>query len=151
MDDDSVLRASEAFLDATFGDGAGKKHTAYLEYIQSPGLREALHRYHAREADTAHLTLVENYLIGMCVLFAQRSWEPGCMFAKTLRHLGVSREKILEAVARMEMWVGGIPAAEATAHVQRALRDFDEQGAGALKAWFPERAPRAPGKEPKGG
>ncbi len=149
MEDEVVLRESEAFLDATFGEGAGRKHTEYLRYIQNDALRETLHRYHALEADTARLSLEENYLLGMCVLCATRSWGPACMFAKTLRHLEVPREKILEAVARLAMWVGGIPAAEATAHVQKALREFDERGSASLEAWFPDRTPR--GSEVRGG
>jgi hypothetical protein len=140
--DESVLRDSEAFLDAAFGEGAGKKHSEYLRRIQNDGLRETIHRYHALEANTEQLSLEENYLIGMCVLCVTKSWGPACMFAKTLRHLGVGREKILEAVARLSMWIGGIPAAEASAHVQKALREWDERGAASLEAWFPstERA-----------
>jgi hypothetical protein len=144
MDDEVVLgeweAESEAYLDATFGEGAGKKHSQYLRYVENDSLREMLHRYHALEADTTHLSLEENYLLGMCVLCAARSWGPAGMFAKTLRHLGVSKEKILEAVARMAMWIGGIPAAEAAGHVQKALREFDEKGLGSMQAWFPEPA-----------
>jgi hypothetical protein len=145
MDDEAALRLSEAFLDATFGEGAGRKHTEYLRYIQNDALRETLHRYHALEADTARLSLEENYLIGMCVLCVTKSWGPACMFAKTLRHLGVEREKILEATARLTMWIGGIPAAEATAHVQKALREFDEKGVGSMGDWFPDGARRTSG------
>jgi hypothetical protein len=139
MEDESILRASEAFLDRVFGEGHGRRHSDYLRYIQNEPLRQTLHRYHALEANTDELSLEENYLIGMCVLLAGRSFGPAAMFAKTLRHLGVGRAKILEAVGRMAMWIGGIPAAEATAHVQKALREWDEHGSASLDAWFPDR------------
>jgi hypothetical protein len=149
MEDEAVLRESVAFLDATFGEGAGKKHAEYLRFIENDGLRETLHRYHALEGDTTHLSLEENYLVGMCVLCATKSWGPATMFAKTLRHLGVPREKILEALGRMSMWIGGVPAAEATGHVQKALREWDEKGLASMGAWFPDGAKGA--KDGRGG
>jgi alkylhydroperoxidase/carboxymuconolactone decarboxylase family protein YurZ len=138
MDHEEWLRDSETFVDSVFGDGQGEKHTEYLRFIENDALREMIHRYHAIESDTTHLSLAENYLIGMSVLCALKSWGPVAMFAKTLRHLGVTEAKILEATARLSMWIGGIPAAEATAHVQRALREYREKGAASLQAWFPE-------------
>jgi len=140
MEDDSVLRASEGFVDEVFGEGKGKQHSDYLAYLENDALRDMIHRYHALESDTSHVSLEENYLIGMCVLCANQRYGPAQMFAKTLRHLGTSREKILEAVARLAMWIGGIPAAEAAAHIQKALREYDEKGAASLDAWFPDRA-----------
>jgi alkylhydroperoxidase/carboxymuconolactone decarboxylase family protein YurZ len=140
MGDDAVLRESEGYVDSLFGEGQGKKHSQFLGGIENDALRETIHRYHALEADTTHLSLEENYLLGMCVLCVTKTWGPAAMFAKTLRHIGVPREKILEAVGRLAMWIGGIQAAEATAHVQKALREFDEKGAESLAAWFPERA-----------
>lgn len=136
-DDESVRRASEAFVDGVFGEGKGKRHSDYLAYLENDALREMIHRYHALESDTSALSLEENYLVGMCVLCATKSYGPAAMFAKTLRHLGTSKEKILEATARLAMWIGGIPAAEAAAHIQKALREYEEKGAASLDAWFP--------------
>ena len=102
-------------------------------------LREAMHRCHVLEADTSWLSVEENYLLGMVVLCATRSYGPAAMFAKTLRHRGTPREKIVEATARLTMWIGPIAAAEASALIQRALRDYDERGMGSLEAWFPPR------------
>jgi alkylhydroperoxidase/carboxymuconolactone decarboxylase family protein YurZ len=138
MDDPAVLRESEAFIDSVFGDGAGEKHSAYLAFLENDHLRDTIHRYHALEADKSRLSLEENYLLGMCVLCATKTFGPAAMFAKTLRHLGTPREKILEAIARLAMWIGGIPAAEASAHIQRALDEYDAKGQASLGAWFPE-------------
>ena len=135
---DEVKRRGEAYLDGLFGEGAGAKHSAFLDRLPSPPLRDALHRYHALEADTEHLSVADNYLLGMCVLCATRSFGPAAMFAKTLLHLGVPRERIFAAVGRLEMWIGGVPAAEAAGHVARAVREYDEEGLGSMKAWFPE-------------
>lgn len=131
--------ASKAYLDRVFGEGAGDRHTRFLDRLENRALRDVLHGYHVMEADEQHLSIEENYLLGMCVLLATRSYGPAAMFAKTLRHRGVAREKILEAVARMSMWIGGVPAAEAAGHVQRALREWDESGLASMVAWFPER------------
>lgn len=134
---DFVL-ATEAYLDPLFGAGAGERHGRFLDRISDEGLRELVHRYHALEADTRHLSLEENYLIGMCVLCAGRSFGTAAMFAKTLLHLQVPREKILAAVARLAMWTGGLPAVEATFAIQKAIREYEEQGVASLAAWFPE-------------
>jgi hypothetical protein len=94
MGDDTHAR-SERYLDEVFGEGAGRKHAAFIDRLASPVLRETLHQYHVIEADTRWLSLEENYLIGMSVLCAQRAYAPASMFAKTLVHLGVAPEKIL--------------------------------------------------------
>jgi hypothetical protein len=130
------------YVDGIFGCGTGERHVAFLEGIQNDALREAVHRCHAMEADTSRLSLEENYLLGMCVLAAQRSYGTAAMFAKVLLHLGTPREKILEAIGRLSMWVGPLPCAEASLVVQRALGHYDEEGFASLAAWFPgaERA-----------
>ncbi|NUP08236.1 MAG: hypothetical protein HOW73_19475 [Polyangiaceae bacterium] len=140
MDDDLIQR-SERYLDGLFGEGAGEKHTRFVDRLKNPAMRETLHRYHVMESDTTHLSVEENYLIGMTVLFATRAYAPACMFAKTLLHLGVSKDKLLEAAARLSMWVGGVPAAEASAHLQRAIREFEKDGLGSMEAWFPKGEP----------
>ncbi len=135
--DDSLHERSERYLDGLFGAGAGRRHAAFVDRLASPALRETLHTYHVLEADTRWLSVEENYLLGMVVLCAQRAYAPAAMFAKTLMHLGVAREKITEATARLTMWVGGIPAAEAAAHVQKAIREYEKDGFASLAAWFP--------------
>ena len=132
---------SERYLDELFGPGAGARHTAFLDRIEHPALRDALHGYHVLESDTRYLSIADNYLLGMTVLCAQRAWVPAAMFAKTLLHLGEPRGKLLEAIARLSMWIGGIPAAEAAAHIQKAIADYEQRGAASLEAWFPQRAP----------
>ena len=139
MSDDERSR-SERYLDELFGPGAGACHSAFLDRLPPP-LRDMLHGYHVLESDTRHLSIAENYLLGMTVLCAQRSWGPAAMFAKTLVHLGVPRAKLLEAIARLAMWVGGITAAEAASHIQRALAEYDQHGPASLDAWFPKVAP----------
>lgn len=138
MTDDAHLRATVDYLDRLFGPGMGAKHARFLDRIENRALRDVLHGYHAMEGDAEHLSVEENYLLGMCVLLAMHHYAPATMFAKTLRHLGVPKEKILEAVARMSMWIGGVPAADAAAHVQKALREWDEKGLESMKAWFPD-------------
>src|SRR5262245_39742912 len=138
--EDELVRRSEAYVDTLFGAGTGQRHTQFLEHLENQALRETLHRYHLLEADTTHLSVEENYLIGMAVLCATRSYSTAAMFAKTLLHLGVTKEKLLEAVARLSMWIGGVPAAEAAAHIQRAIRDYEQRGRDSLEVWFP--APR---------
>lgn len=133
----AVRVRSEAYLDDLFGDGAGARHAAFVDRLAHPVLRDTLHRYHVLEADETHLSIDDNYLIGMAVLCAQRSFGPAAMFAKTLRHRGVPAARILEVCARLAMWVGGLAAAEAAAHIQKALRDYDQLGLEALAAWFP--------------
>jgi hypothetical protein len=132
------VQATQKHLDAMFGEGAGEKHGRFLDLIVNDSLREMIHRYHAVEADTERLSLEENYLIGMCVLCALRSYGAAAMFAKTLLHLDVPKEKILEAVARLGMWIGGLAAVEATFAIQKAVREYEELGFAALAAWFPE-------------
>ena len=69
--------------------------------------------------------------------------EPGRhLFAKTLLHLGVSPEKLLESVARLAMWVGGLPAADASFAIQKAIREYQQEGLGSLAVWFPEKRTR---------
>jgi hypothetical protein len=135
---DDERNASEVYLDRIFGDGAGAKHSRFLGHLESPALRDVLHGYHLLESDETHLSIEENYLLGMVVLLATKNFAPAAMFAKTLRHRGVAREKILEATTRLSMWIGGIAAAEAAVHVQRALREWDERGLDSMKGWFPE-------------
>lgn len=137
-DDPELLARSQRYLDELFGPGAGEKHTRFLRSIDNDALRAELHRYHVIESRQQELSVEENYLIGLCVLCAVRSYGPAGMFAKTLLHRGVRKEKILEAVARLAMWIGGIPAAEAAAHVQKAIADFEARGVASLAAWFPD-------------
>jgi len=87
---------SERYLDELFGPGAGARHSAFLDRIEHPALRDALHGYHVLESDTRHLSIADNYLLGMTVLCAQRAWVPAAMFAKTLLHLGRSEEHTSE-------------------------------------------------------
>jgi alkylhydroperoxidase/carboxymuconolactone decarboxylase family protein YurZ len=132
------IRETEAYVESIFGAGTGEAHVRFLERIQNPALREMIHRYHALEADTSHLSLRENYLIGMCVLCSQRDYVAASLFAKTLLHLGVSKETLLESVARLAMWVGGLPAADASFAIQKAIREYEQEGLGSLAVWFPE-------------
>src|SRR5882724_4570896 len=120
---------SEHYLDELFGAGAGARLSAFIDRLAHPALRDALHGYHVLESDTRYLSVAENYLLGMTVLCAQRNYGPAAMFAKTLLHLGEPRDKLLEAIARLAMWVGGIAAAEAAAHIQKAIADYDQRGA----------------------
>jgi hypothetical protein len=125
------------YVDGVFGPGTGERHVAFLEQIQNIALRDVVHRCHAMEADTAFVSLEENYLLGMCVLAALRSYGTAAMFAKVLLHLGTRREKILEAIGRLSMWVGALPSAEATLVVQKAIQQYEEEGFASLDAWFP--------------
>ncbi|HEY4241840.1 MAG TPA: hypothetical protein VGM88_18595 [Kofleriaceae bacterium] len=129
---------SKDYLDKLFGAGAGDAHTKFVDRLAHPALRETLHRYHELESDETNLSIEENYLIGMSVLLAQRNFAPAAMFAKTLRHLGVPAAKLVEVTARLEMWIGGIAAAEAAAHVQKAIKEYDEQGLASMAGWFPK-------------
>ena len=128
---------SERYLDDLFGPGAGARHTAFIDRLEHPALRAALHGYHVLESDTRYLSVAENYLLGMTVLCAQRNYGPAAMFAKTLIHLGVPRAKLIEATARLAMWVGAIAAAEAAAHIQKAIGEYEQRGLASLEAWFP--------------
>jgi hypothetical protein len=132
-----IRAVSERYVDDLFGPGAGARHARFLDQIEDDDLREEIHRYHAIQADTSLLSLEEHYLLATCVLCATRAYGSAQMFAKTLRHLGVPRAKILAAVARLSMWIGGIPAVEASGQIRRALDDYDRQGPGSMAAWCP--------------
>jgi hypothetical protein len=135
------IRDTEAYVDAIFGPGSGEAHVRFLERIENEALREMIHRYHTLEADTSQLSLQENYLIGMCVLCSQRDYVAAALFAKTLLHLGASKQKLLEASARLSMWIGGLPAVDASFAIQKAIREYEQEGLGSLGVWFPkERA-----------
>ncbi len=136
--DDTLRKKSESYLDTIFDEGAGAKHSALLEKFASPSLRETLHGYHVMESNTEHVSIEENYLIGMCVLCASKNFTSAAMFAKTLCHLGVPSEKLFEAISRMSMWIGGVPAAEALGHIQKAVRHYERDGQASMAAWFPE-------------
>ncbi len=136
MDDDAV-ESTIQFVDSIFGAGTGKRHLVFLDKIENGALREAIYRYHALEADTTHLSLEENYLIGLCVLSVTKNHATAAMFAKVLLHLGTPKEKILEAIARLSMWIGGLPAAEVAFSIQRAIREYEAEGFASLGAWFP--------------
>jgi alkylhydroperoxidase/carboxymuconolactone decarboxylase family protein YurZ len=138
--DHDLKQRSERYLDGLFGAGAGARHSAFIDRLEHPALRDTLHGYHVLEADTRHLSVAENYLLGMVVLCAQRNFGPAAMFAKTLLHLGVSRDKLLAATARLAMWIGGIAAAEAAGHIQKAIGDYEQRGQASLDAWFPPAA-----------
>ena len=111
-----------------------------LEFIDGVTLREMIHRYHSLEANTSELTLPENYLIGMCVLLSQRDYTAASLFAKTLLQLGVRKEKLLEATARLAMWIGGLPTVDASFAIQKAIREYEKEGLGSLAVWFPPEA-----------
>lgn len=127
-----------AYVDRIFGPGMGARHVRFLERLENDALRDAIHAYHAIEGDTRWLSLEENYLLGTCVLCALREFDTACMFAKTLLHLGTPKQKILEAVARSAMWVGGLPAAHASLLVQRAIREYERSGLESMAVWFPQ-------------
>jgi alkylhydroperoxidase/carboxymuconolactone decarboxylase family protein YurZ len=131
------IAETEAYVESIFGPGTGEAHVRFLERIQNPALREMIHRYHTLEANTSELSLHENYLIGMCVLCAQRDYQAASLFAKTLLHLGMRKEKLLEACARLAMWVGGLPAADASFTIQKAIREYEREGLASLGVWFP--------------
>ena len=125
------------YLDEIFGAGMGARHLKFLERIENAPLREMMLRCHAMEADARLVSREENYLFGLVTLCALRSYGTAAMFAKTLRHLGTPRARVLEALARTAMWMGPIPATEATLRIQRALDEYDARGAASLEAWFP--------------
>jgi alkylhydroperoxidase/carboxymuconolactone decarboxylase family protein YurZ len=132
------VRDTEAYVDSIFGAGAGEAHVRFLDRIENDALREMIHRYHSVEADTCQLSLEENYLIGMCVLCSQRDYRAASLFAKTLLHLGVKREKLLEATGRLAMWCGGLAAVDASFAIQKAVREYEREGLASLQVWFPE-------------
>jgi hypothetical protein len=131
------IETTVRYVDGLFGPGTGERHLAFLSQIQNAALRDVVLRCHGMEGDTALLSLEENYLLGLCVLSALRSYGTAAMFAKVLLHLGTRRAKILEAMGRLSMWVGPLPAAEATQVVQRALDQYEAEGFASLEAWFP--------------
>jgi alkylhydroperoxidase/carboxymuconolactone decarboxylase family protein YurZ len=141
MMDKDLIDRSQAYVDRLIGEGAGLRHIAFLDRIQPEALREALHRCHLMEDEDTHLSVEENYLIGVAVLCATRCYAPASMFAKTLRHRGVPATKILEVIGRLAMWIGPVPAAEAAGHIQRALREYEDRGAASMDAWFPGARP----------
>ena len=134
------ITETEAYVESIFGPGTGEAHVEFLERIQNPALREMIHRYHTLEADTTELSLQENYLLGMCVLLSQRDYQAAGLFAKTLLHLGVRKQKLLEACARLAMWIGGLPAADASFTIQKAIREYERDGLASLGVWFPRKA-----------
>lgn len=133
---------TESYVESIFGPGTGVAHVRFLDRIQNEALREMIHRYHSLEADTSQLSVQENYLIGMCVLCSQRDYLAAGLFAKTLLHLGVPKEKLLEAAARLAMWIGGLPAVDASFAIQKAIREYEQEGLASLGLWFPEEKPR---------
>jgi alkylhydroperoxidase/carboxymuconolactone decarboxylase family protein YurZ len=138
MDENDPIEQTVAYVDGIFGEGAGEKHLRFLERIEPPALREQILRYHALEADTRHLSLEENYLVGLAVLAALGRHDTAAMFAKTLLHLGAPKQKLLATVARLSMWIGGLPAVEAAFRVQRAIAEYERDGLGSLAVWLPE-------------
>ncbi|HYP74681.1 MAG TPA: hypothetical protein VER12_01925 [Polyangiaceae bacterium] len=142
MSKPDFVTATEHYVDRIFGPGTGEKHSRFLERIENAALREQILRFHVMEAETSQISLEENYLIGMCVLCASKHYATAGMFAKTLLHLGVSKEKILEAVARLSMWIGGLPSVEAAFAIQKAIADYEDQGLASLAVWFPEAEAR---------
>lgn len=141
--DDDPRMQTEGYVDRIFGPGAGERHLRFLERIAHPGLRDMVLRYHGLEADTTHLSLEENYLIGLAVLAALGRFDTAAMFAKTLLHLGTPKEKLLETGARLSMWIGGLPAVEASFRIQRAIAEYERDGLGSLAVWFPDEEKRA--------
>lgn len=145
--DDPHTQRTIAFVDGIFGKGMGERHVRFLERLQNDALRETIHRYHGIEANTQWLSLEENYLLGVCVLCSVRSFDTAAMFAKTLLHLGVPKQKILEAVGRLSMWIGGLQAADASFAIQRAIREYEHHGLDSMAVWFPEATPHDESRE----
>lgn len=137
METRDPIECTIEYVDAHFGQGMGRRHVRFLESISNPALRELIHRFHAIEADTRLISVEENYLLAVCVLCSQGKLSTAAMFAKLLRHLGTSPERILEAVGRVAMWAGGLPAVEASFVIQKAINEFERDPAGALAIWFP--------------
>lgn len=136
--EDARIRRTIAFVDKLFGQGMGARHVRFLERVENDALRNAIHDYHAIEADTSWLSIEENYLLGLCTLCAIRNFDTAAMFAKTLMHLDVPKQRILEATARLSMWVGGLAAADASFVVQRAIREYESKGLESMAVWFPK-------------
>jgi hypothetical protein len=38
------------------------------------------------------------------------------------------------------MWIGGLPATEASFVIQRAIREYEKEGLASLGVWFPPEA-----------
>ncbi len=140
MNKPEQLRDTATYVEGIFGPGTGEAHVRFLERIENPALREMIHRYHSLEADTSELSLQENYLLGMCVLLSQRDYLAASLFAKTLLHLGVRKEKLLAACARLAMWIGGLPATDASFAIQKAIREYEREGLASLGVWFPQES-----------
>jgi hypothetical protein len=140
MNKPDYIEVTERYVDDIFGPGTGAKHLEFLDGIANPALREQVQRYHVLESDTSELSREENYLVGMCVLCATKNFATVALFAKTLLHLGVRKQKLLEATARLGMWIGGLPAVEASFVVQKAIREYERDGFESLRVWFPEPA-----------
>ena len=132
-----LVEQSQAAIDRLFGPGAGKRHTAFLDGLPHAELQTGLHRAHVWAARGAHLSPQEHYLIGMAVLYAQRVYGPAGMFARTLLHLQVDPATVVEAVARLALWIGPVQAAEAAGHLSKAITDYQEHGLASLEAWLP--------------
>jgi hypothetical protein len=127
-----------AFVDRIFGAGMGERHVRFLERLDDDTLREMIHGYHVIERDTQWLSLEENYLLGMCTLCTTGHLGTAAMFAKTLMHMGVPKQKLLAAVGRLAMWIGGLPAAEASLCIQKAIREYEREGLASMAVWFPD-------------
>ena len=138
--EDARIRRTIAFVDRLFGPGMGVRHVRFLERIENRALRDTIHDYHAIEAETAWVSIEENYLLGMCTLCAIRNFDTAAMFAKTLMHLGVAKQRILEVTARLSMWVGGLAAADASFVIQRAIREYEATGLESMAVWFPKES-----------
>ncbi|HEY0464158.1 MAG TPA: hypothetical protein VGC79_08120 [Polyangiaceae bacterium] len=138
MSKPDFVTATEQYVDQIFGPGTGEKHLRFLDRIENPALREQILRFHVMEADTSQISREENYLIGMCVLCSGKHYATAGMFAKTLLHLGVKKTKLLEAVARLSMWTGGLPSVEAAFAIQKAITEYEKGGLASLAVWFPE-------------
>jgi hypothetical protein len=125
------------YVDRLFGAGMGQRHLKFLERLPNDQLREMILRYHAVEADTRWLSIEENYLLGMCTLCATGNFDTASMFAKILIHIGTPKQKLTEACARLAMWIGGLPAAEASLRIQKAIIEYERSGVESLGVWFP--------------
>jgi hypothetical protein len=138
MSKPDYMIAGEKYIDGVFGEGMGERHSQFLDKIQNDALREQIHRFHILQDNTAHISIEENYLLGMTVMCAVKSLGTAAMFAKTLLYMGVKKEKILEAVGRLSMWIGGLAAVEASFTIQKAIREYEKEGAASLAGWFPQ-------------
>ena len=130
-------QASEAYVDELIAPGMGARHSRFLARLGNPKLAETMHDYHLLEAQTEQLSIEENYLVGMAVLYATRSHGTAGMFAKTLLHRGVEADKLREVMVRLSMWIGGIPAAEAAGKLEAAILDYEARGLDSMSPWFP--------------